>query len=109
MPSQHALLSASSSSRWINCPPSARLAEQFENKTSEYAAQGTDAHSLCEYKLQKLLGNELEYPELQYYDEEMEECSEAYATYIMGQEECYGRESYLYDRSLFSGIPISVF
>ncbi|EAD5566589.1 DUF2800 domain-containing protein [Listeria monocytogenes] len=83
MPSQHALLSASSSSRWINCPPSARLAEQFENKTSEYAAQGTDAHSLCEYKLQKLLGNELEYPELQYYDEEMEECSEAYATYIM--------------------------
>lgn len=83
MPTQHALLSASSSSRWINCPPSARLAEQFENKTSEYAAQGTDAHSLCEYKLQKLLGNESEYPELQYYDEEMEECSEAYATYVM--------------------------
>lgn len=83
MPTQHALLSASSSSRWINCPPSARLAEQFENKTSEYAAQGTHAHSLCEYKLQKLLGNESEYPELQYYDEEMEECSVAYATYVM--------------------------
>ena len=83
MPTQHALLSASSSSRWIKCPPSARLAEQFENKTSEYAAQGTDAHSLCEYKLQKLLGNEPEYPELQYYDEEMEECSESYTTYVM--------------------------
>jgi len=83
MPTQHALLSASSSSRWINCPPSARLAEQFENKTSEYAAQGTDAHSLCEYKIQKLLDNEPEYPELQYYDEEMEKCSETYATYGM--------------------------
>lgn len=83
MPTQHALLSASSSSRWIKCPSSARLAEQFENKTSEYAAQGTDAHSLCEYKLQKLLGNEPEYPELQYYDEEMEECSESYTTYVM--------------------------
>ena len=83
MPTQHALLSASSSSRWIKCPPSARLAEQFEKKTSEYAAQGTDAHSLCEYKLQKLLGNEPEYPELQYYDEEMEECSESYTTYVM--------------------------
>ncbi len=83
MPTQHALLSASSSSRWIHCPPSARLAENFENKTSEYAAQGTDAHSLCEYKLHKLLGNEPDYPELHYYDEEMEESSEAYAIYVM--------------------------
>ncbi|MGX6991559.1 DUF2800 domain-containing protein, partial [Pseudolactococcus reticulitermitis] len=29
----HALLSASSSSRWTHCPPSARLGESFENKT----------------------------------------------------------------------------
>ena len=29
---KHALLSASSSHRWINCPPSARLCEQYEDK-----------------------------------------------------------------------------
>ena len=40
MPTQHALLSASSSNRWIHCPPSVRLSEQFENKTSDFARQG---------------------------------------------------------------------
>lgn len=85
MPVIHALLSASSSSRWINCPPSARLGAQFPNKTSEYAEQGTDAHSLCEYKVHKLLGDNPTYPELHYYDEEMEECTESYAQYVMGE------------------------
>jgi hypothetical protein len=80
---KHALLSASSSSRWLHCPPSARLGEKYENKTSEYAKQGTDAHSLCEYKLQKLLGIKATAPKLNYYDEEMEECTESYATYVM--------------------------
>ena len=57
-PEQHALLSASSSHRWLNCPPSARLCETYEDKGSDYAAEGTDAHSLCEYKLRKALGME---------------------------------------------------
>ena len=48
---KHALLSASSSHRWLNCPPSARLCEKYEDTGSEYAQEGTDAHSLCEYKL----------------------------------------------------------
>lgn len=47
----HALLSASSAHRWIHCPPSARLSESYEDKGSDYAAEGTAAHSLCEYKL----------------------------------------------------------
>ena len=47
----HALLSASSSHRWFACPPSARLYENYEDTGSEYAQQGTDAHSLCEHKL----------------------------------------------------------
>lgn len=85
MPTQHALLSASSSSRWINCPPSARLGENFPNKSSEYAAQGTDAHSFCEYKVNKLLGNKPTYPELHYLNQEMEECTESYAQYVMGE------------------------
>ena len=52
----HALLSASSSHRWLNCPPSARLCEKYEDTGSEYAQEGTDAHSLCEYKLKQALG-----------------------------------------------------
>lgn len=51
MPDKHAKLSASGSSRWINCPPSVRLEEQFENKTSIYAEEGTLAHELAELKL----------------------------------------------------------
>ena len=50
-PKGHALLSASSSDRWLHCPPSARLCEAYEDKGSDYAAEGTDAHALCEYKL----------------------------------------------------------
>lgn len=54
----HALLSASSSHRWLNCPPSARLCEGYDDKGSDFAAEGTDAHALCEYKLRKALGME---------------------------------------------------
>lgn len=57
-PKAHAILSASSSHRWLNCPPSARLCETYEDKGSDYAAEGTDAHSLCEYKLRTALGME---------------------------------------------------
>jgi len=57
-PKGHALLSASSSDRWLHCPPSARLCESYEDKGSDYAAEGTDAHALCEYKLRKALGME---------------------------------------------------
>lgn len=42
-PKGHALLSASSSDRWLHCPPSARLCETYEDKGSDYAAEGTDA------------------------------------------------------------------
>ena len=47
----HALLSPSSSSRWLNCTPSARLAENAENKSSVYAEEGTLFHEICEYCL----------------------------------------------------------
>lgn len=48
---EHALLSPSSSSRWLNCTPSARLAETAENKSSVYAEEGTLFHEICEYCL----------------------------------------------------------
>ena len=47
----HAVLSASAAKRWLNCPPSARLNEQFPNVSSEFAEEGTAAHELCEYKV----------------------------------------------------------
>ena len=52
----HAILSASGASRWMACPPSARLEQNYENKTSPYAAEGTLAHELGEITLQKELG-----------------------------------------------------
>ena len=52
-PEQHALLSASSAHRWLNCPASARLAEQFPNQTSPYAEAGRVAHAIAELKARK--------------------------------------------------------
>jgi hypothetical protein len=58
----HAILSASSADRWLHCPPSARLCEIYDDKGSDYAAEGTDAHALCEYKLRRALGMEAKDP-----------------------------------------------
>jgi hypothetical protein len=86
---QHAILSASSSDRWLRCPPSARLSEAYEDKGSDYAAEGTDAHSLCEFKLRKALGQSAKDPteNLNFYNEEMEDCAAGYAAYIIEQVE----------------------
>ena len=81
----HALLSASSSHRWLQCPPSARLSEGYEDKGSDFAAEGTDAHSLCEHKLKAALGMETQDPteNLTWYNAEMEDCANGYAAYVM--------------------------
>ena len=85
MAGKHAILSASSSERWINCPPSARLCENYPDKGSDYAAEGTDAHTLCEVRLKQALGIPTENPieNLCWYNEEMEECAAAYTAYVM--------------------------
>ena len=82
---KHAILSASSSHRWLNCPPSARLCEAYEDKGSDYAAEGTDAHALCEFRLKQALGIPAENPieNLSWYNEEMEECAAGYAAYVV--------------------------
>ena len=76
----HALLSASSATRWINCPPSARLCENQPDKPSEYAEEGTQAHALCEYKLREYLGENVQDPteNLSKYNSEMEESAKFY-------------------------------
>nr|DAI68648.1 MAG TPA: Protein of unknown function (DUF2800) [Caudoviricetes sp.] len=84
MPDKHALLSASSSHRWLNCPPSARLCENYDDKGSDFAAEGTDAHTLCEYKLKKALGIPAKNPtdNLSWYSAEMEDCANGYAAFV---------------------------
>lgn len=84
-PNGHALLSASAAYRWLKCPPSARLCESYDDNGSDYAAQGTDAHELCEYKLKKALGLEAMNPtkRLAWYSEEMENCANGYVAYIL--------------------------
>lgn len=87
MSRSHAILSASSAYRWLACPPSALKNAAIEDQVSEYALQGTDAHSLCEYKLKHALGEAVVDPTetLQYYDSEMEECSDAYVDFVLEQ------------------------
>ena len=58
--SKHAYLSASSSHRWLSCPPSARLCAETPDQASPYAKEGTDAHTLCEYKVLTALGKKLQ-------------------------------------------------
>lgn len=53
MPSEHATLSPSSACRWLVCTPSLKLEQQFEDKGSDYAAEGTLAHALAELKARK--------------------------------------------------------
>ncbi len=86
-PKAHAILSASSSHRWLNCSPSARLELEFENTTSEAAAEGTAAHALCEHKLKKALRMRSRRPVSDYNSDEMEDCSDAYVEYVMEQYE----------------------
>lgn len=86
MPDKHAVLSASSSHRWLNCPPSAQLERTYENKTTTAAEEGTAAHALCEYKLRKALGNAPEKRPVSEYDsQEMEDFTNDYVSYVMEQ------------------------
>ena len=91
MPTQHALLSASSAHRWLHCTGSPLLEKGFPDSTSVYAQEGTLAHELCELKLMAYTGeitkrkltsmkNKLMKSEL--WQPEMEGTSEAYLDYV---------------------------
>ncbi len=86
---KHAYLSASASHRWLACPPSAKLCAQVEDTGSPYAMQGTCAHELAQYLLEKALGRQCRDPteDLSYYDQEMQEAAESYCAFVMNQVE----------------------
>ena len=95
MPGQHALLSASAASRWLACPPSARLCAKLEGifgeQSSPYAAEGTKAHSLAELKLRHAIGeiNDFSFKEqvkaLGEISRQMERATNQYMDIVLGK------------------------
>lgn len=89
----HALLSPSGSHRWMHCTPSARLEENLPESTSSAAEEGTVAHELAEYALEKYISGEYmplldELPapkhiaESPYYGPEMDKYVSDYVCYV---------------------------
>ena len=84
-PNDHALLSASSSHRWLHCNPSARLEREFADRETIAAAEGTAAHALAEHKLKRKLKLRSERPVSPFDTDEMETCTDDYADFVMEQ------------------------
>ena len=89
----HALLSPSSSHRWMNCTPSARLEENIPSTGSAAAEEGTVAHELAEHAIRKYLAGEYtplldelpvpkEIAENKYYSPEMDKYITDYVCYV---------------------------
>lgn len=85
--SKHALLSASSSHRWLSCPPLPRLESFFQNEISDAAIEGTLAHKLAEYKLRVVLKEEVAPLNMKKFNQEMQEHTDDYVSYILEQVE----------------------
>ena len=73
----HALLSASSSHRWLACPPSAVAAEVYPNQDTEFTREGTLAHEVAECVAS---GKSIDQEDG--ITAEMIECATAYRDYI---------------------------
>ncbi len=105
-PETHALLSASSSHRWLACTASPRYEEQFPESTSPYAEEGRLAHSFCELKvMHKFTGlinkrtftsriNKLKKDPL--YDPEMDRTSDTYIEHLEEKAMTYDAAPYVY-------------
>ena len=88
----HARLGASSSHRWMMCPPSVKLSEQFEDRPSSYAEEGTFLHELCELKLHRYLGDMYpehieqlyaEHRDSEFYSDEAEAVTDEYVAFCI--------------------------
>jgi hypothetical protein len=90
----HALLSASTSHRWLQCPPSARLEEKLPENKSDFAEEGSLAHEIAELKLRKYciepIGARIfnakikKFREHSLFQEEMLKHTDTYLDYITG-------------------------
>lgn len=91
----HAILSASSSHKWLVCTPSARLEEKFPNKTSEYMAEGTLAHEIAEFKVISYFQETLpkatytkrlnKFKKEEHFDNEMLAHTDTYLEFVKGE------------------------
>ena len=104
-PSEHALLSASSASRWLRCTAAPRFEEQFPESTSEYAEEGRLAHSFCELKVLKTFTNSLTQKQFttkinklkkdERYNPEMDKTSDIYLEYLIERSMQYDAPPYV--------------
>lgn len=83
MPDSHALLSASSAHRWLNCPPSAKAVEGTADAPSDAALQGTAAHALAEHKLLRALKRRSKRPTSEWIDDEMDALTSDYVDFVL--------------------------
>lgn len=81
----HALLSASSAHRWINCTPAPYLEAQHPDTASDAAAEGTAAHELAEHKLRQHLDLPTTRPVSEWDSEEMDDYTDQYADHVMAE------------------------
>lgn len=85
----HALLSASSSHRWLACPPSAVAAEVYPRQDTEFTREGTLAHEVAEVMTRNGgcfgVGDELFAKAHAEINKEMLECAGVYSDYIHEQ------------------------
>lgn len=83
-PEVHSVLGASAADRWMNCTPSAQLTAGMEDEATTFAAEGTVAHALCEWKVRKALKMRAgRRPTSDYWTDEMEEFTDDYRDFIM--------------------------
>lgn len=83
----HALLSASSAHRWLNCPASAVAAEAYPAQDTDFTREGTLAHEVAElYARAGILGDVgPEWAGMNDVPQEMKECAQGYNEYIQEQ------------------------
>lgn len=105
MPEVHAKLSASSAYRWLHCPKSVVLTEGLPDKTSDFAREGTLAHSIAEKALSdyKAYGKNAVFPPTlservlnnPHYYAGMTDDVQPYVDYVIDTFEAHGREAVL--------------
>lgn len=102
---KHAVLSASGAHRWLECTPSARLEENFEDRSSDSAKEGTLAHAIAEAKVRNMLIDPLpkrffnkilkDFTINSMYQKEMDALTDEYAEYIRSIVLSYPQKPYI--------------